>query len=41
MRDAVVAAIRDAGFRRVVLDLDGFRSGSLNDDLSAAARQRV
>lgn len=32
-RKAIVAAMRDAGFRRVVLDLDGFRSGSLNDDL--------
>lgn len=39
LRDAVVAAIRDAGFRRVVLDLDGFRSGSLNDDLPATTRR--
>ena len=37
-RDAVVAAVRGAGFRRVVLDLAGFRSGSLNDDLPRASR---
>jgi uncharacterized protein len=36
-RTAIVAAVRDAGFGRVVLDLAGFRSGSLNDDLPAAA----
>jgi len=29
-RDAIVAAGRDAGFAFVALDLDGFRSGSLN-----------
>lgn len=34
-RTDVVAAVRDAGFRRVVLDLEGFRSGNLNDDLVA------
>jgi uncharacterized protein len=38
LRDAVVAAVRGAGFRRVVLDLAGFRSGSLNDDLPRASR---
>lgn len=32
-RAAVLDAVRAAGFRRVVLDLAGFRSGSLNDDL--------
>jgi PP-loop superfamily ATP-utilizing enzyme len=26
----VTAAVHEAGFARVVLDLDGFRSGSLN-----------
>jgi len=31
LRTAVVEAVRAAGFRRVVLDLAGFRSGSLND----------
>lgn len=30
-RTELVRRIRDAGFRRVVLDLAGFRSGSLND----------
>jgi hypothetical protein len=32
-RRAVVAAVKAAGFRRVVLDLEGFRSGSLNEGL--------
>lgn len=32
-RAAVVAAVQDAGYRRVVLDLEGLRSGNLNDDL--------
>jgi uncharacterized protein len=41
LRDSIIAAIRNAGFRRVVLDLDGFRSGSLNDDLARPARPRV
>jgi uncharacterized protein len=34
-REAVVAAVRDAGYRYVTLDLEGFRSGNLNDALSA------
>ena len=38
LRDAIVTAVRSAGFRRVVLDLGGFRSGSLNDDLPRASR---
>jgi uncharacterized protein len=29
-RDEVVAAVRSAGFTFVALDLEGFRSGSLN-----------
>ena len=37
-RKAIVAAVRDAGFARVVLDLAGFRSGSLNDDLRTGPR---
>lgn len=36
LRAELVALVRRAGFRRVVLDLDGFRSGSLNDDLPGA-----
>ena len=35
-RDAVSAAVHDAGYRYVTLDLDGFRSGNLNDSLSPA-----
>ncbi|HEY8517751.1 MAG TPA: ATP-dependent sacrificial sulfur transferase LarE [Candidatus Binatia bacterium] len=30
IRQRIVAGVRAAGFRRVVLDLEGFRSGSLN-----------
>jgi uncharacterized protein len=30
LRSRIVAGIRAAGFRRVMLDLEGFRSGSLN-----------
>ncbi|HEU5151760.1 MAG TPA: ATP-dependent sacrificial sulfur transferase LarE [Iamia sp.] len=32
-RDAVVAAVRGAGYDRVTLDLEGLRSGNLNADL--------
>ena len=35
-RDAVSAAVHDAGYRYVTLDLDGFRSGNLNDSLTPA-----
>jgi uncharacterized protein len=35
-RDEVVAAVRDAGFTFVALDLEGFRSGSLNRALDGA-----
>jgi uncharacterized protein len=35
-RDEVTAAVRGAGFRFVALDLEGFRSGSLNRALSGA-----
>jgi uncharacterized protein len=34
-REAVVAAVRGAGYERVTLDLDGLRSGNLNTDLPA------
>ena len=30
-RETVVAAVRAAGYRYVTLDLEGFRSGNLND----------
>ena len=33
-RDAVVEAVRSAGYRYVTLDLEGFRSGNLNGALS-------
>ena len=33
-RDEVSAAVHGAGYRYVTLDLDGFRSGNLNDALS-------
>ncbi len=35
-REAIVAAVRDAGYRYVTLDLEGFRSGNLNAALGAA-----
>lgn len=37
-RAAVVAAVRSAGYRYVTLDLEGLRSGNLNDALSAVDR---
>jgi pyridinium-3,5-biscarboxylic acid mononucleotide sulfurtransferase len=38
-RDEVVAAVRAAGFRFVALDLEGFRSGSLNRALTSTRTQ--
>ena len=38
VREAVVSRIKTAGFRRVVLDLAGFRSGSLNDAVQNPAK---
>jgi uncharacterized protein len=34
LREQVVAAVRRAGYRYVTLDLEGFRSGNLNDALT-------
>lgn len=34
-RDDIVAAVRGAGYRYVTLDLEGFRSGNLNEALSS------
>ena len=34
-REAIVAAVRAGGYRYVTLDLDGLRSGNLNEALSA------
>ena len=36
-REAIVAAVRGAGYRYVTLDLEGFRSGNLNDGRVASA----
>jgi uncharacterized protein len=35
LADALVAAVQDAGYRHVVLDLSGYRSGSMNEVLHA------
>ena len=40
-RAEIVAAVRAAGFRFVALDLEGFRSGSLNRDVVSAANDAV
>jgi uncharacterized protein len=37
-RGAVVEAVSGAGYRRVTVDLEGLRSGNLNDDLAQPAR---
>lgn len=37
-REAVATAVHDAGYRYATLDLDGFRSGNLNDALDDAGR---
>jgi hypothetical protein len=37
-RSEIVVALREAGFRYVTLDLEGFRSGSHNLVLSVAQR---
>ncbi len=34
-RDEVVAAVKAAGYRYVTLDLEGFRSGNLNQALGS------
>jgi uncharacterized protein len=33
LRAQVVAGLKALGYRRITLDLEGFRSGSLNEDL--------
>ncbi len=35
LRDAIVAGLKDAGFAYVTLDLQGFRSGSMNEVIQA------
>jgi uncharacterized protein len=39
VRTALIAAVRDSGFRHVVLDLAGFRSGSLNEGVVRSDRR--
>jgi uncharacterized protein len=39
-REAVCAAVHAAGYRYVTLDLDGFRSGNLNDSLTDTTEAR-
>jgi uncharacterized protein len=38
--DDIVAAVRGAGYRHVVLDLAGYRSGSMNEVLNARLKSR-
>jgi uncharacterized protein len=38
--DDLVAAVRSAGYRHVVLDLAGYRSGSMNEVLDARLKPR-
>ena len=38
--DALVEAVRSAGYRHVVLDLAGYRSGSMNEVLNARLKSR-
>jgi uncharacterized protein len=40
-RDEVIAAVRSAGYRYVTLDLEGFRSGNLNQVLNQAPNQAL
>jgi uncharacterized protein len=35
LRERVASAVRAAGFAYVALDLDGYRTGSLNETLDA------
>ena len=38
-RDEIVAGVRAAGYQYVTIDLDGFRSGSMNEVLNARLKQ--
>ena len=38
--DAIVDAVREAGYGVVVLDLAGYRSGSMNEVLNARLKSR-
>jgi uncharacterized protein len=39
IRDAIVGKFKAAGFKQVSVDLQGFRSGSLNEGLAKTAEQ--
>ena len=39
IRDAVVKGCLDAGYRQVTLDLRGYRTGAMNEELNAADRR--
>jgi uncharacterized protein len=32
MRESLVKKLKDLGFRRITLDLEGYRSGSMDED---------
>jgi uncharacterized protein len=40
LRDEITRGLRQAGYSYVTLDLQGFRSGSLNEPLDDAVKQR-
>jgi len=40
VREALIARLKQAGFRYVTLDLEGFRSGSMNDLVSLEMKKR-
>lgn len=39
VREAIVLAVREAGYRHVTIDLQGYRRGSLNEGMSLRAHQ--
>ena len=41
MREQIARAVRDAGFAYAAFDLDGYRSGSMNEVLLADERETV
>ena len=41
VRESVTRELREIGFRFVTIDLEGFRSGSLNRDLPPSVRDRI
>jgi uncharacterized protein len=41
IREAVVDALKKTGFNYVSLDLEGFRSGSMNEVIQTVGRQEI